>query len=324
MRLRLVALAATMAVAGGLAAVPAAPAAAASAPCLPEAGSPVCRSWTGRVTAVNDGDTLSVDITGDGTSTPRSIRLINVQAMEQTVYSPIASRRRGECHSLVATARVEQLVRAGGGVVRLTAQHASSSSRSRPLRSVSVKINGVWRDIGLDLLGRGLALWQPFGTEWAWNAHYRLAEARAARDRQGLFDTDFCGAGPAQSGPIGVVVNYDAPGRDDENLNGEWVRVDNGRDTPLAVGNWWIRDSGLRRYTFPAGTEVPAHGSVQVHVGRGKATATQKYWGLTAPIFDNPTFDKQAHGDGAYLFDPQGDLRAWMLYPCVLNCGDPA
>ena len=28
-------------------------------------------------------------------------------------------------------------------------------------------------------------------------------------------------------------------------------------------------------------------------------------------------------GDGGYLFDPQGDLRAWMTYPCRYRCSDP-
>jgi hypothetical protein len=28
-------------------------------------------------------------------------------------------------------------------------------------------------------------------------------------------------------------------------------------------------------------------------------------------------------GDGGYLFDRQGDLRAWMMYPCWVNCSDP-
>ena len=28
-------------------------------------------------------------------------------------------------------------------------------------------------------------------------------------------------------------------------------------------------------------------------------------------------------GDGAYLFDPQGDLRASMIYPCLAPCADP-
>ncbi|GAA3340628.1 hypothetical protein GCM10020358_28940 [Amorphoplanes nipponensis] len=317
---RLLSVLGASALAGALAIGPAGPAAAATAPCLGAAAGPRCLVWTGKVVRVNDGDTLSVDIAGDGTSTPRSIRLINAQAMEQTVYSSVVQRRRGECHSLAATARLEQLVKAGGGVVRLTAQQASSSSRARPLRSVAVRINGSWRDVGLDLMRHGLTLWQPFGAEWAWNAQYRVATAQAARDGLNLFDTDACGAGPAAATPVTLTVNYDAPGADEQNLNGEWVRVDNPSDAALPVAGWWVRDSALRRYTFPAGTVVPPRGAVYVHAGSGTPTATHLYWGQPGPVFDNPSFDQQAHGDGAYLFDPQGDLRAWMLYPCVLSC----
>jgi endonuclease YncB( thermonuclease family) len=275
--------------------------------------------WTGKVAWVADGDTPMIDVSGDGTSTPRPIRLIGIQAMEHTVYSPKPSKRRGECHALAATARVERLVRAGGGIVRMTAQQASSSSRDRPLRSVAVRIDGVWRDIGLDLIRHGYALWLPSREEWAWNARYRLAAQQAAREGRQLYDTDTCGVGPYQSARPGLQVNYDAEGSDADNVNGEWMRVGNASSAPVPIGGWWVRDSGLRRYTFPAGTVVPARGAVYVHVGTGKATATHKYWGLPAPAFDNPTSDALAIGDGGYLFDPRGDLRAWMLYPAVLR-----
>ena len=43
-------------------------------------------------------------------------------------------------------------------------------------------------------------------------------------------------------------------------------------------------------------------------------------WTLAHPMFENPPPDGRALGDGAYLFDPQGDLRAWMMYPCYVNC----
>jgi micrococcal nuclease len=301
-----------------LAAVPATPAAAAAS-CRPDGG-PACQVWTGKVAWVADGDTLLVDVAGDGTGTPRSIRLIGVQSMEQTVYSAVPSRRRGECHALAATARVEQLVRAGGGTVRMTAQKASSASRGRPLRSIAVKINGSWRDIGLELLRHGYALWWPDRTEYAWNGIYRRAAQQAARERRHLYDTDVCGTGPMQSAKLSVQVNYDATGADDQNINGEWIRVANASGGPVQIGGWWVRDSALRRYTFPAGTAVPARGAVYVHVGKGRSTAAHKYWGLAAPAFDNPTSDALAIGDGGYLFDPRGDLRAWMLYPCVIAC----
>lgn len=298
------------------------PAAAATAACRPGAGSPTCLVWTGKVAWVPDGDTPLVDVYGDGTDNPRSIRLIGVQAMEQSVYHPTVSRRRGQCHALAATARVEQLIRAGGGIVRLTAQYASSHSdiRARPLRSIAVRISGQWRDIGLDLIRNGYALWLPNAQEWAWNSTYRIAAAQAARDGRRMYDTDTCGVGPYQPARLSVQVNYDATGSDTVNVNGEWVRVHNASATTVALGGWWVRDSALRRYTFPVGTVVPAGGSVYVHVGVGSATATHKYWGLSAPVFANPTFDAKAIGDGGYLFDPRGDLRAWMLYPCLSSC----
>jgi micrococcal nuclease len=52
-----------------------------------------------------------------------------------------------------------------------------------------------------------------------------------------------------------------------------------------------------------------------VHPGRGRNTATDLYWGLDIPIFENATGAPTYMGDGGYLFDPQGDLRAWQQYP---------
>ncbi|RZU48658.1 endonuclease YncB(thermonuclease family) [Krasilnikovia cinnamomea] len=301
----------------------AAPASASTGYCLPISGSARCQVWTGKVAWVADGDTMLVDIYGDGTRTPKSVRIIGMQAMEQKVYSPNPKKRRGECHALAATARAEQLVKAGGGIVRMTALRASSKSKGRPLRSISVKINGQWRDIGADLVRRGLTLWQPFAGEWAADKTYRRLEALAARDRLNLFDTDSCGRGPYQSTALSVWVNSDADGEDSKNLNGEWVRIGNDSGASIRIDGWWVRDSGLRRYTFPANTVVPAHGAVFLHVGRGRNTATHKYWGLTAPVFENVGAAAHVIGDGAYLFDRQGDVRAWMQYPCLTGCTSP-
>jgi hypothetical protein len=91
----------------------------------------------------------------------------------------------------------------------------------------------------------------------------------------------------------------------------------------VALGNWWVRDSDLRRYTLPPDAVVPAGGTITVYVGKGANTATDYYWGLRGGIFDNVTHDGHGGGDGAYLFDPEGDLRAWMIYPCRVACRDP-
>ncbi len=311
------------------AAVPAAvvvapPASAATGACLPGTSSPTCTFWTGKVTTVHDGDTMSVDVYGDGTSTPVKLRLTGIQAMEQTVYSRYPSRRRGECHSLVATARLEALVKAGGYVVRLAAQDPRSQTGGRLRRQVSVKINGSWRDTGEILVREGHALWLPNSVEYAWNNSYRMLSQRAAANRWRLWDTDYCGYGPNQASRIKLWVNWDAEGSDGSNVNGEWVRLRNyNATTDVNLAGWWLRDSFLRRYTFPAGAVLRAGGTVTVHMGSGTNSATRFYWGLSSPPFENVTRDARGMGDGAYLFDPQGDLRYWMSYACSYACNDP-
>ncbi|MBB2944373.1 endonuclease YncB(thermonuclease family) [Actinoplanes lutulentus] len=270
---------------------------------------------TGTVGWVADGDTPRVDVHGDGTSELKSIRIIGIQAMEQSKYSPTPSKRRGECHALAATARAEQLVKAGGAKVRLTALNASSKSGDRALRSVAVKIDGKWQDIGLDLVSRGLALWLPFSGEWTWDQRYLAAAKAAAAAHRGLYDTDSCGSGPAQNAGLTLSVSYDPPGSDAGNLNGEWIRVHNPSSSAVSLAGWWVRDSAYRRYVVPKGAVVAAGGSLTVHVGSGRNTATDYYWGLTQPIFTNVDPANHGYGDGGYLFDPQGDLRAWQIYP---------
>src|SRR3954468_20631352 len=120
---------------------------------LPSAAS--ARTWYAPVVSVNDGDTIHVRLSGQ----VKTVRFSSIQAMEQLVYSPYPSKRRGECHTLEATARLEQLIRAGHGRVRLSAQDASSHAGYRLRRSVASRIGGHWRDLGQILIREGHALW---------------------------------------------------------------------------------------------------------------------------------------------------------------------
>jgi endonuclease YncB( thermonuclease family) len=293
-----------------------APARAATGPCLPDRpGGPPCTVWTGTVTFVADGDTLAVDVAGDGTATPARVRLAGVQAMEHSVYSTIRSRRRGACHALRATDRLERLVRASRGRVRLAAQHPASHSGGRLRRAVAVRVGGRWVDAARLLLAGGHALWLPNHVEHAGNDAHRRAALAAAAARRGIWAGDVCRRGPAPGARLRVEVRWDADGDDGRNLNGEWIRVVNDGDAAVGLGGWWVRDSALRRFTFPAGAAVGAHDAVTVHVGRGSASATDFHWGLDAPAFENATGDGRGLGDGGYLFDPDGDLRGWDVYP---------
>jgi endonuclease YncB( thermonuclease family) len=294
------------------------------APCAPGSPRPICHVWTGTVVKVSDGDTLAVDLDRDLTRRPVRVRLTGIQAMELTRYARLS--RSGECHGVDATERLEQLVFASGGRVRLAAHDPASRSGSRMRRQVSIRQRGAWSDAGAILLQEGLALWLANREEWAWNRRYsRLAEEAALRGA-GIWDGRSCGTdqlGPAANA-LELKVKWNADGSDGENLNGEWVRITNADLLhPLDLGGWWFRDSALRRYTFPPGTFLIAGGSIQLRIGAGRDTATTYHWGLRTPAFDNATNDRRQMGDGGYLFDPRGNLRAHVQYPCRTACHEP-
>ena len=322
---RLLAPLATALVAGALALGGASSADAASrGPCITGAKRPLCYFSKGKVTFVADGDTLDVDVYGDGTSRPIRVRMIGVNATELSVYSRDPRRRRGECHAVEATARLAQLVRGSRRLVRLSSQDRVSKAGHRYRRSVAVRLGGRWRDVGQILINEGHVLWLAGRAEWAHNRRYSRGTQRAKAAGLRLWNPRYCGADSTDAIPLRMWVNWDADGTERENLNGEWVRIKNQGSSDLSLGGWWVRDS-FDRYRFPAGAVLPAGGAVTLYVGRRPAwdsnTSTHFYWGRSRPMFDNP--GRRGMGDGGYLFDRQGDLRASMLYPCRYRCGDP-
>jgi micrococcal nuclease len=265
-----------------------------------------CLVWTGKVVFVADGDTVDVKLDGGGGT--RRVRFISINATELTRYSHKARLRRGECHGVQATNHLERMIRRSHWHVRLLAQHAGSRSLGRLLRSVQVRSGGRWRDAAAAQLRAGMALWLPKQEEPAWNDEYSEIARSAAARGVGLYDTDSCGRGPAQEARLRVHVNWDAAGVDRDNPNGEWIQVRNPGAHAVKVGHWHVKDSDLKSYRLPSWATIPAGGSIFVHPGRGRSHGNHFYWGLPRALFDNE------HGDGGYLFDPQGDIRAWDIY----------
>jgi endonuclease YncB( thermonuclease family) len=317
MRRRLALLAGTLL---ALAAAAPSPAGAARVPCLPDGAGPSCRVWTGTVLAVNDGDTFRVDLDGDGRRRGVDVRFAGVQAMELTVHHPDPRKRRDECHGIEAAARVEALVRGSRRRVRLTAQHASSRSDRRLARHVAVRRDGRWQDVGAILMAEGHALFLANPKEPAWNLRYDELSQHAALDGRGVWDPLHCGAGPAQDIPLRIWANWNPPGVDNLDLNGEWTKVRNDSpDRAVSLAGWWIRDSMQRRFTLPAGTVLAPGRTLTLHTGSGPNGGLTFHWGLGVTLYPNP--EDGGEGDGAFLFDPQGDLRAAMTYPCLVACG---
>jgi len=284
-------------------------------PCLPSGG-PQCTFWYGKVRLVADGDTIDVDIWGDGTHARRRVRMTGYNAMELTRYSYLRSRRRGECHGVAAADRLEQLIRQSQWRVRLAAQHPSSRAvGGRLRRQVSVMLNGAWVDVGPIMLVEGRALWFAASREWVWNRSYAAYARMAAGARVGIWNPQGCGPGPSPNVTLGLRVQYHGHVNERVYLNTEWAKVINPSASAVSLHRWWVRDSSLLRYRFPASAVIPPGGRISLHIGRGTDKPGRKYfWGLKSPPFNNPSYDRKANGDGAYLFDPRGNMRAWAMW----------
>ena len=277
----------------------------------------------GKVVHVADGDTVDVDVAGDGTTRPIRVRLTGINAMELTTYSNDPQKWRGECHGVAAARRLYSLVQ--GRTVRLTAQDARSRSGQRYRRRVWVHIGGAWKDVALILLAEGHGLFLPNGTEYAPDRAAAAAAEYAASRRLGLWDSDACGRGPAQGADLRVAVAWDAPGDDARNPTVKTSRSP--EPLPVHGGPLGLVGAGLRgprlraaRLRLPVGHAAAGRGCRPCAPRLWTDTTTDLYWRIGAPIFENATGSPTYMGDGGYLFDPQGDLRAWEQYPCRYRC----
>lgn len=266
----------------------------------------------GKVVRVVDGDTVDVDIWGDGTVAPVTIRNAGIQAMEV-----------GECHSGDATSTMYELTL--GAVVTLSAKSADSYSLDRPIRFVDVPNGTTVVDTALEMIRRGEALWLVMPPEDGRAAAYHLAMEKAAAAGTGpLWDNVDCGYGPSQTANLKLWVNYDGDGDDSKNPNSEYIRVLNRGTSAVGVGGWRLRSAGPDVYTIPAGVSIPAGGTLTLHMGTGTNSGTTLYWGLPTAKFPNLYPAPGSVGSGGYLLDPDGDIRAHATYPCVYRCSDPA
>ncbi|SBT49170.1 lamin tail domain-containing protein [Micromonospora auratinigra] len=120
-------------------------------------------------------------------------------------------------------------------------------------------------------------------------------------------------AGPAQAATPAVLISkvyYNSPGTDDRSnssLNAEYVRLTNKRSYTINLKYWTLRDRSSHVYKFSGDFRLAAGASVYIHTGKGTNTATHRYWGSGAYIWNNT-------GDTAYLRNSAGtsiDSCSW-------------
>jgi len=238
------------------------------------------------VVRVDDGDSLVVDIDGD----EQRVRLIGINAPEQ-----------GECVGDVAKGALTELV--GGRDVLLESDVEDSDQYGRLLRY-------VWIDdtlVNESMAGRGLAQARAFEPNVARQIELDEAGDRAREDQLGIWDPQACGTGLDASIEL-LTISANPAGRDEDNLNGEYVVLVNTGDTPLEMGGFVLRDgSSTNRYTFPADFSAEPAVPFAVAVGCGTDTTQTLYWCSDGPVWNNA-------GDEIFLADQRGNLVLYESY----------
>lgn len=304
--------------------------AAATVPAGAGSGGSAAFTYTGKgkVLRVTDGDTFLGDVPAEGSSRAR-IRLSGVQAME-----------RGECHADEAERLLRKLLpRKSAVTVRARSKKSrvpnkKEKNEPRPLR-LAFNAQGV--DVQDELLRAGVVLPNLMRNETINQEKYWATAQQAALAGVGLWDTDACGVGPAQEAQLKLMVNYNADGNDRQNQNGKYARILNVGVTAVNLGQGFrLRTAKHATFRFPAGTIVQPGGEVILHQGKGQDGGGHFYWGNKRATYTGEQAEKPEVGDtftnpdvsrykrgGAYLVDRDGDLRAWTLYPCEVNCSNP-
>jgi|GEM_PF-1361797 len=97
------------------------------------------------------------------------------------------------------------------------------------------------------------------------------------------------------------AVNFDAPGDDRKNLNGEWVEVSNSGLALADFSGWTLSDESGKKYFFPKSFTLSPASSVKVFSGSGANSASHLYWGRNSAVWNND-------GDTATLADAEGKI----------------
>ncbi len=240
------------------------------------------------VVEIVDGDTIALRIDG----TVEQVRLIGINTPE-----------RGECFATEATAALAALV--SGRSIRLETDKSDRDQYGRLLRY-------VWADDLLtneELVLGGYAIARRYEPDTAMAERFESAQRKARDNASGLWAPDACGA-PAEDTDVRIVdIVYDAPGDDSQNLNGEWVVIQNDGANPLDMTSWVLKDeSSSHRYQFPTGFQIAPGQQVQVFSGCGTNSANELFWCESGSAIWNNS------GDTAFLLDPSGNTITTATY----------
>ena len=254
-----------------------------------------------RVVWVTDGDTIQVEMDGQRFD----VRYIGVDSPEPRDRADAADP------GVVAARANEELV--GGQTVWLEKDVSETDGYDRLLRYVYAGELFV----NAEMVRRGYAEAKRYEPDVRYQALFEQLEAEARAAKRGFWSatpTPLPTATVAEAalpqpdagegqGAVRVAANccqFDAPDNDNENLNEEYVCLENTGTAVVDLSGWCVKDEKDHTYCFPAFALGPG-ATVRVHTGGGANTATDVYWDHSGAVWNND-------GDTVYVYDAAGAL----------------
>ncbi len=222
------------------------------------------------VVKVLDGDTLELE-------SGQLVRLLGINSPEKEDY-----------YYQEATEGLVELVE--GKSVRLESGPEDVDRYGRLLRYVF--IDGTF--VNLQLVRSGYASVYFLNPDEKYYLEFKQAENDAKNNKFGIWNTS----------PIDCIsiaeFNFDARGNDNENLNDEYVILQNNCGASVDMDGWSLKDEGTNIYTFR--DFVFNKGSrFTLYTGSGVDTVTKLYWNEKMAVWNNA-------GDSLFLRDSEGNL----------------
>ncbi len=254
---------------------------------------PVEDREVGTVTAVTDGDTLSMLIAGSEVI----VRLDGINAPElNECWGPEASAL------LAAQVTNRELV--------LVAGETDVDQFGRLLRYAYLETDTGAEFLNATLVADGNALAVQNGGPF--QSDLKDIEARAYQSGKGMWGTIVCGDGEAIRADRPVVrvgeIQFDPQGPDDDALDQEYVTFINEGYGRVSFSGWTLRDeSSSNRLTFPKNTVLAPGDSVTVVTGCDGGPPDSIKWCSDTPVWSNG-------GDTVIVSDTLGNAVIWYTY----------
>jgi len=236
------------------------------------------RERTFNVINVIDGDTIEIE-------TGEKVRLLGINAPEEN-----------EHYFKEAKDRLVKLL--GGKLVKLESGSEDRDRYGRLLRYIFIDDTFI----NLRLVKEGYATVYIINPDEKYYLELKKAEKEAKSSKLGLW------AGSSLIDCIVVVVfHYDAGGNDNENLNDEYLTLQNKCDNSVGMNDWEVKDEGTNIYTFK-GFVFGRNSKVTLYTGSGSDTVDELHWSKNRAVWNND-------GDTLFLRDDKGNLVLSYSYP---------